>query len=183
MRLLLIRHGETEENRDGVILGQEHGKLTQDAKQSAQKLRRELDSIKIDIVYTSDLNRCVETAKILFAHRDIEINLQDRLREINFGSYQGKKYSSIREDYLEDLNKKFPNGESNHDLIKRVIGFVNELMDKNNNRTVVLVCHSGTISVIKSSVNKLSYSAEIENKAKHNKIYELKLKDKLNYPM
>ena len=182
MNLVLIRHGETEENRSGIILGQKHGNLTQEAKQDIKRLRKELERIKIDIVYTSDLKRCVETAKILFEHRDIKTILESRLREINFGIYQGQKYSSIQDNYLNDLNKKFPNGESNNDFIKRVISFINDLIDDNNNRTAALVCHSGTISIIKSSAKQISYSVEIQNKAKHNKIYELTIKDKLNYP-
>jgi len=182
MKLLLIRHGETKENKSGIILGHEGGELSQAGVESVKRLSRQLRQRAINKVYCSDLKRCTDTADILFKDRKLDINLRPGLREINFGDFQGKPHSAIPENYLDSPDKKFPNGESNFDFIKRVIDTINIIFQNNQTHTVAIICHSGTISAINAANKKNSFSEELKNKAEQSIVYEITMKMRLSYP-
>jgi len=63
MKILLTRHGETEENKQGILQGWLPGHLSKEGRRQARLLAEHLQNVKIDFIYTSDLLRCVETAK------------------------------------------------------------------------------------------------------------------------
>lgn len=181
MNLLLIRHGQTEENKDGIILGQNDGKLNSEGVNSAIKLQGELGRINVDAVYSSDLNRCIDTAQIALKNNSFIIKKDPRLREIDFGDYQGKEYSVINDDYITDLTVKFPGGESNSELIKRVVDFVNQIYLEHKNETVIVFSHSGPINTIIAAIKGLRYRDIINNKINHCEIVQLKIDHELNY--
>lgn len=67
MKLILTRHGETDKNVQGLVYGNLPSKLTENGKKQAEELAVMLDSYKIDEIFCSDLDRCVETAKPIIA--------------------------------------------------------------------------------------------------------------------
>jgi broad specificity phosphatase PhoE len=182
MRIILVRHGQTKENELGIILGQHDGILTRDGEEGARKLKRTLEKYPINTVYSSDLGRCVRTANILTEGRGLEVKLDPRLREINFGDYQGEFCSVVQGDYVTNLQKSFPNGESNIQMIRRVIDAINDILKDNQGKTVLIVTHSGPISVIRAATEKSRFINLINNKAVHNDILELTITSKLAYP-
>lgn len=182
MRVLLVRHGQTKENELGIILGQHDGTLTRDGEEGVRKLKRTLEKYPIDTVYSSDLGRCVRTANILTEGRGLEVNLDPRLREISFGNYQGEPYSVIQGDYVTNLQKSFPNGESNIQMIRRVIDAINDILNDNQDKTVLIVTHSGPISVIRAATERSRFINLINKKAVHNDILELAVTSKLIHP-
>lgn len=135
----------------------------------------------IDAVYSSDLGRCVRTANILTEGLGLEIKLESRLREINFGDYQGELYSAVQGDYVTNLRKSFPNGESNIQMIRRVIDALNDILKDNQDKTVLIVTHSGPISAIRASTEKNRFINLINKKAEHNDILKLTVTSKLIY--
>ena len=68
MRLLITRHGETEENVNGVIQGHLPGKLSKLGLEQIKKIANRLKDEKIDYIYSSDLDRSSETAKFFICH-------------------------------------------------------------------------------------------------------------------
>ena len=68
MRLIMVRHGETEENRDSITQGQTPGHLTKLGKSQAKKLGERLASDNFDIIYCSDLLRCKDTCAEISKH-------------------------------------------------------------------------------------------------------------------
>jgi alpha-ribazole phosphatase/probable phosphoglycerate mutase len=183
MKLLLIRHGETKENRLGLIIGQNPGHLSTTGKQSLVNLKKSIDLLHIDVVYSSDLKRCVDSAKLLFTGRNVDIKLESRLREINFGDLQGKPFSALKGDYLHDIGRKFPGGESNEEFIKRTIDAVNDIVKSKSAKDIVIICHSGTISIIQAAVKNKKFIDELENKANHAEIKQFQINNMLNYPL
>lgn len=183
MKLMLIRHGETEENQLGVIIGHNPGQLSTSGRQDLVKLRKSIGSLPVDAVYSSDLRRCMDSAKLLFADRNLDIKLDSRLREINFGDLQGKPYSAIKGDYQHDINRRFPNGESNKEFITRTIDAVNDIANNESDKHVVIVCHSGTISIIQAAVKNVRFVDELDNKADHAEINNFQIHSKLKYPL
>ena len=96
MRLILTRHGETEENKIGIMQGHLPGKLSAEGIEQAQKLALRLKDEKIDFIYSSDLARASDTAKeIASFHPHAPIKFVEDLRERNLGEFQGKKKSTM----------------------------------------------------------------------------------------
>jgi broad specificity phosphatase PhoE len=183
MKLFLIRHGETKENQLGVIIGQNPGQLSASGKQSLVHLKKSTDLLHINTVYSSDLKRCADSVKLLFSDRNVEIKLEPRLREINFGDLQGKPYSALIGDYLHDIGRKFPGGESNEEFIKRTIDAVNDIVKNESGKDIVIICHSGTISIIQAAVKNKKFIDELDNKANHAEIKQVQIDKVLNYPI
>lgn len=182
MKLILTRHGKTKENVARVILGQNPGELSDEGVQKATELKKKIDHFNVDIVYSSDLKRCVDTANILTSSMNCEIKFDPRLREINFGEHQGKPYSVVKSHHISQMDLPFPNGESNNQLIKRVIDSINDMLRYHHNKTILVVSHSGPISVITASVSHTSFADTIDDEADHNDILILKIDKPLDYP-
>lgn len=98
MKLLITRHGQTEDNVNSITMGQRDSKLTALGIQQAQGKALQLEGLsqKIDYIYTSDLGRCTQTARIISNTLGLPETTPDKnLREISFGKYEGLPYSAI----------------------------------------------------------------------------------------
>ena len=184
MKLLLTRHGETQENVQKTVIGQLGGTLSRTGEEQARRLRDELADTTIDIIVSSDLKRCKDTTVIINMDRDIPVIYDPKLREMNFGNLQGLPHGSHASDidYLANLDAKFPHGESNREMITRVIDVVNDIYKKNPNNTVLIVSHSGPLSVIVASVNNQHLGETMDNKAGFASIMTFTVEKTLEYP-
>ena len=99
MELLLVRHGETDWNRDRRFQGHADPPLNETGRAQARALADELAGEVIDAVYTSDLARARETAEILAARLGAEVVPLRELREIDVGEWQGLTWTEIEERY------------------------------------------------------------------------------------
>src|SRR5690606_34501081 len=113
----------------------------------AEKLKDFLAEFAFDGVYVSPLKRAIQTADILSK----EYILDGRLREMNFGVFEGLKYEEIEQKYPQYLrlwnadyeNYRIPEGESLQDLFDRVEDFINDV--KGKHERVLVVTHGGVI--------------------------------------
>lgn len=152
-KLILVRHGESELNTENIFFGHLNPSLTSKGKHDLCELKSKLSNY--DIVYCSPLKRTIETATLL-NHQNSPIIFDDRLKEINFGIFEGLTYNEICQSYPLESKKwislkseyKFINGESLLDLSKRVQSFVEEI--KNTDKTYLIITHSGVINVVLS---------------------------------
>ena len=102
-RLLLVRHGETEWNRQSRFQGQIDVPLNENGREQGRKAARLLESVELDFAVSSSMLRPKETAElILESHPGIELEVDSELVEISHGLWEGKLESEIRADY-EDL--------------------------------------------------------------------------------
>lgn len=148
MRLLLIRHGETVENQKGITQGHIGGTLSKKGIKQAKLLAKRLSDIKINLIFTSDLRRARDTAKeIAKFHPESKFIKDKRLRERNFGIYNGKPRGWAFEKVWQkdSFSYKPPEGESFRDVIKRVKNFYKEVLKNCSDKTVLVVAHGGTI--------------------------------------
>lgn len=153
MKLFLVRHGETEENLAGVLMGHHHGVLTQKGKTQAKEAAEALKDSKFAHIYSSDLNRCIDTAEIIKEfHPDTPpLTFTKELRERNLGILQGQKAASVDWDNLPGNtweNKKAEGGESLAELKGRALDFIRKLYDKHTNESILLVSHNGWIKQV-----------------------------------
>lgn len=146
MKLILTRHGETEENKQGILQGHMHGTLSPLGIVQAQRVAKRLHDQSIDKIYSSDLARSLNTAKeIAQYHNHVPFIVTDEARERHFGEFQGKN----KKDYgwdpkrpkATELRPKY--GESLEDLCMRASGFFDKILRENRGDTVLVVGHSG----------------------------------------
>ena len=124
MKLYLVRHGETEWNRRGLMQGRHGVGLNETGREQVEELRREIETrgLKFDVCYVSPLQRAVETAEILVRGREIEKVLDERLIERGFGEFEGKTsleyHVGTKEKDTLDLRLNY--GENGVEPIKEV---------------------------------------------------------------
>lgn len=143
MKLIITRHGETTDNREGIATGQLQGKLTSKGLAQAKALGKRLKDEKIDIIYSSDLKRTVDTAEeISKYHPDAEFIVDERIRERSLGDLEGKHFP-------EDWNwENLPEGvETDFEIYERAKEFLDDRIfskaDELKGKTIVIACHGG----------------------------------------
>ena len=137
MRLILTRHGETIENTQGVLQGHLPGRLSEQGKEQAKRLAVRLKDEKIDAMYSSDLARAVDTAQeIAKFHPRASLHLTQDLREVDLGSFTGKKKNEI------DWNNRPADFETNEKIQQRAKHILEQVLHKHPNDTVVFVGHN-----------------------------------------
>jgi alpha-ribazole phosphatase len=153
MDIILIRHGETYDNVNMQISSKEV-KLTDRGRRQIEKAKAILDKLSFDRVYVSPLARAIETMEIL----GLEGDKEERIREVDFGLFEGKTYDQLQAEFAEELKMWFddvinyvvPEGESIKMAYDRVVSFLEELVDKKEN--ALLICHDGVIKIALSWV-------------------------------
>ena len=142
MRLIITRHGETEENKKGILQGHLPGKLTKLGLEQAKKLALRLKDEKIDAIYSSDLARASDTAKeIAEFHPDAKLFFVQELREKDQGSLSGKLIKEIDWNKPRDTEKK-------ESMLKRAKIILEKAYKQYKGKTVVFVSHGGLINVL-----------------------------------
>jgi phosphoserine phosphatase len=149
MRLILVRHGETLANKQGIILGYKDEGLNETGMKQAQAVANRLSKEKIDIAYASDLGRAQETASyILKSHPDLTLITTSLLREKHAGEMEGKEKSRNQSNKNVFHSYKPNGGESFSEAQERVVQFYREIMDKHLGKTVLLVSHGALLGTL-----------------------------------
>lgn len=160
-RFILIRHGETEFNRQLRYQGQTDVELNETGIEQAEKNRDRLADEKIDFIYSSDLKRALKTAEIIASeHNTIkEIRKSPLLREMDFGDFEGLNFEEMRERFPHIVDDRqawrnrgsdvsAPNGESIGELAERVKQFSAILEGHQPEETILIVGHGGALQVL-----------------------------------
>ena len=146
MRIYIVRHGETEANKNGYLQGWTDVPLNENGRFIAELTGRGLKDIRFDHCISSPLIRAKETAEILLREsgNSVSISFDDRIKEMNFGSFEGM---SVRDEKLIQFLKepvvdyKFPEGESFQEVMKRTQEFLKELIAKDDGKTYLVSTH------------------------------------------
>ena len=132
-------HGTTTDNSSHLSTGWLPGELSEKGIMQGVELAHTIKDQHFDVVFCSDLTRAVESAKLNFYNRDIDIIRDKRIRECNYGDYNGKDSKLV--DYATHIDKQFPNGECLKDVEKRIRDFVDFLKKNFDGKTVAIVAH------------------------------------------
>lgn len=165
-RWILVRHGETEWNKLGLIQGQTDTSLSGAGRVQTTALRERLRPVRIDHVFTSDLSRCVETATIAIQGRDLPIERTALLRELSYGEWEGLTWAQAKARDPEvyegwvALSPNFepPGGQSLGDLMARLETFAERLREATGEGTVLVVGHGGSLRALAIGLLGLSAS-------------------------
>jgi broad specificity phosphatase PhoE len=162
--LLLVRHGETDWNRDGRWQGHSDTPLNERGREQSRELAAQLDGMAVDVVYSSDLARARETAEIVADRLGLEVRLDRRLRERGFGAWEGLTSTEI-EGRFEEAHRRWRAGkgfgaddaESFDAFARRVHAFLNDVLQLHPDENVLVVAHGGSIRVIHALAAGLDY--------------------------
>jgi alpha-ribazole phosphatase len=158
MKLLLVRHGETDWNLNRRYQSYSDVPLNQNGIQQAQSLAKRLSKERIAAVYSSDLFRTIETAKWIANEYEPVLAAQSdpRWRELSFGKWEGLNHEEIQAGwrtevnawYADPVNVSPADGETLLQLSERVRAAWDDLQSKHKDETVLLVSHAGVIQVL-----------------------------------
>ncbi|MBD2360023.1 histidine phosphatase family protein [Anabaena minutissima FACHB-250] len=156
VRLLLVRHGETEWNRQTRFQGQIDVPLNDNGRQQAQKAGEFLQNVAIDFAVSSTMARPKETAEIILQHHpSVNLELQEGLREISHGLWEGKLEVEIDQEFPGELHRwrttpgavQMPKGENLQQVWERSSATWQAIVQtalENQRQTGLIVAHDAT---------------------------------------
>ena len=107
MLIYLMRHGETNWNKERRLQGQSDIPLNEFGVELAVKTAEGLKDVPFNVAFCSPLGRAVETAKTVLGNREVPLNTDDRLKEINFGTSEGMHFDEAKQDPAHPLHNFF----------------------------------------------------------------------------
>lgn len=157
MRLIIVRHGESEWNRIGRYQGQQDAPLSELGIRQAEALAGRLQREPIDAIFTSPLQRAAKTAEAIARHhRHLPFEQVDALLEINHGAWEGLMADEVIERYGEGLQEwrnhptrsQMPGGESFTNILKRVLDFKERLCHDYSGQNVLVSTHDVVVKIL-----------------------------------
>lgn len=145
VRLILCRHGETEQNKKSIIQGTMDTELNETGRQQAEILADRIENYEIDHIYSSPLKRAYETAEILSKRFDTEVESHESFKEMSRGVFQGRSKDerdrALKEHDGEMHEWKPKGGESFPEVGERAANAIEELKQEHKGETIIVVAH------------------------------------------
>ncbi|MEA1871975.1 MAG: histidine phosphatase family protein [Chloroflexota bacterium] len=170
MKLILVRHGETYWNKEGLVQGGDSDiELNDTGLEQARKLAAFLESEPITAILSSPLQRAIATAEAIANHHQLPVEIDQGLRELKVGELEGISISNLSTTFSQFLmqwwqdkgSTKLPNGENLVELQQRAWKVIEDLLERhktnpehNKDTTVVVVSHYFvTLAIILKALN------------------------------
>jgi broad specificity phosphatase PhoE len=164
--IYIVRHGESEFNKQAILAGHADTVLTPEGIEQALATKEELSHIHFDVVYSSDLKRALKTAELIRGMPVPHKNRLPDLRERNYGEVEGQpaatldaseavKYSLPHEQKWTFKNS--PGMESDRELSNRFMQALKEVAVTNQGKTVLVVAHGGPIRTTLMELEDLTH--------------------------
>jgi probable phosphomutase (TIGR03848 family) len=151
--VLLLRHGANDWVH-GRLAGWTPGvHLNAEGRRQADDLGRRLADLPIDALYSSPLERCVETAQAVASPRGLAIELDEQIGEVRYGDWQG---AELKELYKHELwpgvqhypsGTRFPQGETLGEAQMRIVSAIDRLRSRHPKQTIAVVSHADLIKL------------------------------------
>jgi broad specificity phosphatase PhoE len=163
LKLILVRHGETHWNKDGLVQGGDSDiELNDTGLEQARKLAAFLKNEPVTVILSSPLRRAISTAEVIASHHQLPVEIEQGLKELKVGDLEGVAISNLRTTFSRFLLQwwqdgeamKLPNGESLVDLQQRAWKVIEGLLEKHKDGTAVVVSHYFvTLAIILKALN------------------------------
>ena len=170
MRIILIRHYKTQTNEDGRILGWGDSPPCKNWKTDFNFVDALLteQGVNFDAVYSSDLERSRQTAKLHARVLGIStVNSSAELNEVNYGKLQQKRKSSVAAKYPQhkkDPDMVYPGGESFRQMQRRSVRYLSKLAKAHPKQSALVVAHAGVIRGLICHFLELEYADNLERR-------------------
>lgn len=154
----MIRHGESEANRDGYFSGNQDVALTDKGIAQAKEAQSTFSQLptKPTLIIHSHLSRARDTAHIINEPHDLPMIEKSNFGEHGFGDWEKKSWESVREKFYAGEDP--PNGETNKDFLTRITKGFNDVLSRPE--TVLIVCHGGVFRGFRALYNTQGKSVE-----------------------
>jgi probable phosphoglycerate mutase len=155
-RVLLVRHGQSEGNAEGRFGGHTATPLSQRGRLQAEATARTLAAENINVIYSSDLPRAVETAMPLARLTDLEVEQTDAFRERGIGVMEGLTFEEAAEQHPEqygalirrDFDHVLLGGESYRQMLERAASKLDRVIEQHEGGRIAVFSHTGTICIL-----------------------------------
>lgn len=151
MNLYIVRHGETEYNKIGLMQGISNIPLNSTGKKQALEVLEKLNDVDIDLVITSPLIRTKETASIIMKNRSVRTITDSRIIERGMGKLEGKDTKLYDGEKYWDYKLNYHNSdnvEKISDLFLRTKIFLDDIKNKYPDKNILIVSHGATIRAL-----------------------------------
>ena len=165
--IYLIRHGQTDWNRDKIFRGRADVPLNERGRDEAAALSRHLEEVRPEACYASPLSRARETAEIVVRPHSLDVKLDEGIIDIDYGKWQGlsetevsRRFAVTRRKWSERPHQvRFPGGESLSMVGKRSLASLERIRAENPRATVFVVAHRVVTKVLMCAVLGLGNAA------------------------
>ncbi|SEH38529.1 probable phosphoglycerate mutase [Ruminococcus flavefaciens] len=159
MKIYSTRHGQTAYNKQEIILGTTDIDLDETGEKQAQELAEKINELgNIDIMIVSPMKRAMKTARAVAEKCGIDMVIDERLREWDYGEYEGK--SRFTEGFAENkINFGVRMGKSGESLLQlshRVYTALDDIISRYRDKNVLIVSHGGICRVIETYFNDMT---------------------------
>jgi broad specificity phosphatase PhoE len=142
VELVYETHSTTTDNERGIATGWLDGELSARGRTQARQLGERCRHDGIAAIYSSDLGRAVETARIAFRGSGIPLELDPRLRECDYGELNGMPVELVAAERSARVDEPYPGGESYRQVVERMRSFLEDLIAAHNADRVLAIAHS-----------------------------------------
>ena len=185
VKLILVRHALTVDNQKSRLSGHIDSSISEEGKEQIDKITNYLKDFDIDKIYTTTSSRTKDTVKKLSELKSIEIIEKESLKEISFGDFEGLTFDEIKDKYPKEFQDmiekgyeyKYPNGESLIDSYNRVCIELYNIISNNDDRTILICSHGGTIRNIITYLISNSYKYHWNFKIDNGSVTILEVQD------
>ena len=185
VKLILVRHALTVDNQRSRLSGHIDSSVSEEGKEQTEKITNYLKDFEIDKIYTTTSSRTKDTVKKLSKLKSIEIIEKESLKEISFGDFEGLTFKDIENIYPEEFQDmikkgyeyKYPNGESLIESYNRVCTELDNIISNNDNQTILICSHGGTIRNIITYLISNSYKYHWNFKIDNGSVTILEIQD------
>ena len=162
--IIFLRHAQAENNTKRILAGRTDGvSLTKTGIQQAEQISEYLKPLDISAIYSSPIERAKHTAEIVTKNSAIDVELDDRLTEIDMGKFTRMNYDDMFAKYGNIFLKFYENDpviaehevETFPNVQKRILDMVDHVIKKHKNENVILVTHMDPIKSILANVMDL----------------------------
>ena len=162
-KLILVKHGQTDWNRENRLQGSLDIPLNEEGKKESEKIASELLKFKIDAIYTGPASCSFSTATIIAEHQKLKVRKIKELSEFDQGVWQGLLLSDIKKRYkkqytswkMSPTSGHPPKGESVRAVYDRAVSAMHKIVDKNKGKNVCVVSGDMLLSILKCYVNNV----------------------------
>jgi broad specificity phosphatase PhoE len=155
-QLCLVRHGQTDWNLEGRYQGQSDVPLNEFGRNQVRVLAQKIKGYPFSAIYTSDLERAYETARILAANLHLPVMRDSRLREINQGQWEGQLVDDIKSRFaglwqqrtLDPASLRPPCGETVAEVAERVYATMDDISHLHPNTSVLVASHGLVLATV-----------------------------------
>ena len=185
VKLISVRHALTVDNQKSRLSGHIDSSISEEGKEQIDKITNYLKDFDIDKIYTTTSSRTKDTVKKLSELKSIEIIEKESLKEISFGDFEGLTFDEIKDKYPKEFQDmiekgyeyKYPNGESLIDSYNRVCIELDNIISNNDDRTILICSHGGTIRNIITYLISNSYKYHWNFKIDNGSVTILEVQD------